>query len=91
MRAIPFTLYLLPNGRQVQTSIEVPDEISAMAQEIRARGNRFECEILTTGQVSLTVHNNQTEEDTAIEICANGPEVIKAVEKLVRTAYKAGE
>ena len=80
--AIPFTQYLLADGRKRTEYIDRPWEVEALAQQFIASGGRFECEILTTGEVSLTAHRNG--EDVAIEICANGPEVPRRVDALVR-------
>ena len=83
MVAIPFTQYLRPNGRKFQTSIERPKEIADKAFKLIDSGYRFEAEILTTGQVSFTIHDIAEEEDVAIEICANGPLVPSAVDRLI--------
>ncbi len=57
-----------------------------MAQEVIDRGLRFEAEMLTTGTISLTVFDPDTEEDVCIELCQNGPPLLDAVDKLVRDA-----
>jgi len=88
MGQIPFTQYLLPNGAKQSTSIEMDDEISALAGELIAKGYRFECEILTTSDVSLTCVDPKDTGDIAIVICKNGPEVPSAVAKLVRHAVE---
>lgn len=86
---IPFTQFMLPDGRQKDTSFPANDPSTAkMASEIlMTKRYRFECEILTTGAVSVTCADRQEEEDIAIEICRNGPEVVKAVSKMVKDAY----
>lgn len=80
---IPFTQYLLPDGRQREVFIDRPEKIEAQAQLIIKRGLRFECEMLTDGEVSLTIHDPKKGEDIAIEIVPNGTEVPKAVDRLV--------
>lgn len=80
---IPFTQYLRPHGRPREIQIERPLEIEQRAQDLIKRGVRFEAEQLTTGEVSLTAHYN--DEDIAIEICENGPEVPPAVDRLVQS------
>jgi len=82
-KEIPFTQYLLPNGRAEQISIMMSQKIADIAHKIIEKGNRFEAEILTTGEVSLTIHNIEFEEDVAIELCENGLEVYGAVERLI--------
>lgn len=81
--AIPFTQYLLPHGRRTTTEIERGAEVEAKAREIIAAGYRFECEILTTGEVSLTIHDAEDGIDVDIAVVPNGPGVGEAVDKLV--------
>ena len=84
---IPFRQYMRPNGRQVETGIDRPEEIEAKAQAIIEAGHRFELEHLGTAlglpDVSLTIFNLEKEMDVAIELCRNGPEVPAAVDKLI--------
>lgn len=81
MIEIPFTQYLRPDGRKVDVSIEVSDEVGTKAHAIIAAGYRFECEILTTGQVSVTITDDEA--DHAIEIVMNGPDIPVTVERLI--------
>lgn len=82
---IPFTQYLLPDGDKREIAIERPADIEERATAVINRNARFEAEVLTTGEISLTVHYK--EEDIAIEICSNGPSVPEAVDRLVKTAH----
>jgi hypothetical protein len=89
---IMFTRYLRPDGRKRDAGIERPAEIEALAATVVQLGGRFEIETLRTGVVSLEVLVPDPEEDlrsVAHELCDNGPEVPAAVDKLVRTAYRA--
>lgn len=93
MKPVQFTQYLRPNGRRKAISIEVPDEVAALADHVCSKGYRFEVEELMTGHVSLTVCGPSLEEpgetdDIAIELVNNGPDVPPAVERLVREAHK---
>ena len=45
MGQIPFTQYLLPNGRPKPTSIHMEEPVSSFAETLIAKGYRFECEI----------------------------------------------
>jgi hypothetical protein len=83
---IPFTQYLLPNGRVTRINIERPKEIEEIAQRFIISGGRYECEILTTGDVSITAVKriNGEEGDVAIAVCPNGPEVPAKVDEVVR-------
>lgn len=93
MFEIPFTQYLLPDGRKRP----VKWECTSHEQEIKARAlldakAYFECEMLQTGDVSLTceIEDNEGETQTlAHEICANNPEVVEAVARLVERAHEA--
>lgn len=80
---IPFTQYMLPNGRKVETSIEVDRDVADKAHSLIIEGLRFECEVLTTGDVSLTITDPEVG-DLDIRIVSNGPGVREAVEELVR-------
>ena len=82
MRAIPFTQYIAPTGRPKQVSIEVQDCVADKAETIIKRGFAFECEVLSTGQVSLTV-TDPDEGDLDIEVVSNGPGVREAVERMI--------
>ena len=84
--AIPFIQYLRPTGRPVAVSIVRPADIAAMAATILARGFRFECECLTTGEVSLTVTDDVCDRD--IEVVANGPDVPDAVDALIERFHR---
>ncbi len=91
MGKIPFTQYLLPDGRRQATSIEMDDSISNAADALIKKGYRFECEILTTGDISITCVDPKDTGDIAIAICENGPEVPATVEKVVRQAVEFDE
>ena len=87
--SIPFIQYLRPNGRTKPVSIERSSEIEAMAQEIRAKGYHFECEVLSEGTASFTVVSPDDEiGDVDIELVPNGPDVPDAVDRLVRRAFE---
>lgn len=81
--AIEFTQYLLPDGRRTTSEIERGAEVEAKAREIIDAGYRFECEVLRTGHVSLTIADPREEEDVAIVVVPNGPGIGEAVDKLV--------
>ena len=83
MMGIPFVQYLRPDGRRRHTSIERGPATEAKAAVILRAGYVFECEELSTGHASFTIHDPRDEEDVAIEICLNGPEVPATVDKLI--------
>ena len=84
---IPFTQYCLPNGAKRRGDLEATQEVTELAQGFIDQGGWFECEILRTGQVSLTACAvvDGEPQDVAIQLCENGPEVSAAVERLVRS------
>ena len=90
VRGILFTQYLLPNGRRQPQWIDRPAEVEAKAQRFIAAGGWYECEILTTGQVSFTacMNVNGEPQDIEFQICANGPDVLDAVDQLVDASFK---
>ena len=69
---IPFTRYLLPNGAKTPTTFKSTGKTARIAKALVGFGLLFECEILTTGEVSLTVHDPEIEEDISIQLCENG-------------------
>lgn len=94
--SIPFTQYMRPDGRPVHVTIDMPEEVEAVAQEFINYGGWFECEHLATGHASLTAcwHMPDGDNDIAIRVVPNGPKVLEAVEDIVRKAmdkYNAGE
>ena len=86
--SIPFRQYLLPDGRVREGSVDRPSDVERAAQAFIDYGGRFECEVLTTGHVSLTAAYKVDGEwdDIAIRLSANGPEVLDAVDDLVKEA-----
>lgn len=86
--SIPFTQYMRPDGRKVPISIDMPDDIEALAHSFIEEGGWFEVEHLATGHASLTacwVVDGEPD-DIAIRVVKNGPPVVRAVEELVHEA-----
>ena len=84
--SIPFTQYHLPNGRKTDEVIDRSPEVEFIADAFIESGGRYECEILTTGEVALTaVKEVDGEElDVAIIVCDNGPDIPGKVDELVK-------
>lgn len=80
---VPFTQYLRPHGERRDVFIEISPDIAAKAHAIIARGLVFECEELSSGEVSLTITDPE-EGDLDIRVVPNGPGVREAVEDLIR-------
>jgi len=86
--SIPFTQYLKPDGRKRMMRFGVLGESAVAARKVLDAGLQFECEILTTDEVSLTVFDDEIEEDIAIEVCPNGPDVDAAIVRLINAAVE---
>lgn len=85
---IPFTQYLFPDGVKTLVFAPTPEGAGDKVRAILAAGLVFECEMLATGIISLTVGDKRQELDVAIELTPNGPEVLAALARLVESAYK---
>lgn len=87
---IPFTQYLMPDGRAKEVSFECEEYQDSLVQDLVNAGCRFEVEMLSTGEVSLTVEYEDPNGENitlAHEICPNGPEVGIAIEQLIHGAH----
>jgi hypothetical protein len=85
--SIPFTQFLMPDGRRKAVTIDSTPEIETKAKELIAAGYCFEIEMLMTGCIAMECCTPDGEEPLAFEICSNGPPVVDAVNKLVRDAH----
>lgn len=81
-REIPFTQYLLPNGRRAAVRLPVDEETFAKAAEIMATGFVFEIEMLRDGRVSATITHPE-HGDAEIVLCANGPDVPAKIKTMI--------
>lgn len=84
--AIPFTQYLLPHGRKREVSINRPKDVYDKAMDIIKNGFCFEIEILNNGLVSMTITDDDGDQD--YEIVSNGPEVPMAVDRMITRFYE---
>lgn len=92
--SIPFTQFLMPDGRKRRIVINRPAVIEALAARIIADGYRFEIEMLQTGEVSMEIVKDvpEPEPDDCLGgiICVNGPSangilgVPESVDKLIQ-------
>ena len=83
MKIVEFTQFCLPDGRQKQITTEVADDLAPQLSSIESVGARLEAEILTTGEVSLSI-SVPWEGNFDTIVVQNGPEVSGAVDKLIR-------
>ena len=87
---IPFTQYMRPTGRQVDTvfdSSELGDDISDKAKALLEAGCKFESEVLSTGEVHMDCQDIDGEL-LANVLADNGPVVVEKVGKLVEEAWQ---
>ena len=89
--SIQFTQFLLPAGRQRKIEIDRPVEIEALATELVEAGNRFEIEMLNDYKtISMTIEDDDEDGENIVrgmEIVENGPDVLNAIDKMVRAAH----
>jgi hypothetical protein len=90
---IPFTQYLLPNGRKRPEQYMTPNkDVADKARLILDAGFYFEAEILMNGFVSFTIGgkcqlekgDEPEDQDLAFAICPNGPQVTEKVDGMIR-------
>jgi len=88
---IPFTQFLMPDGRKRGGGFDRSPEIEAIAMKLIDAGARFEIEMLGDGEsvhMSCEITRKGEDEVLANAICINGPALPEAVDKLVRDAEK---
>lgn len=82
---IPFVQFLRPDVRQVVAHVKIPDNLADQWEKIVACGARLTAEVLTTGEVSLTIEH-PVDGDFDIRVVPNGPRVAEATQELI-TAF----
>lgn len=86
---IRFTQFIRPHGRPREELFEATPEVEAIADKFIAGGGWYECEVLgdeITVSLTACMRVDGEGQDVAIQICKNGPEVVDAVERLVRAS-----
>jgi hypothetical protein len=86
-----FTQFLRPDGHRRLINIQRPDAIEQKAVALLRARARLEAEILTTGEVSLTVEMDDSNGECvtlAHEIGANGPNVPGMVDILIERTFE---
>jgi hypothetical protein len=82
---VDFIQYMLPDGKARETKIVRPAAIELMASVVNRSGYVLEIEILTTGDVSMTVSDE--DHDMIQMICPNDESVPGQVDILVRRGH----
>lgn len=84
---IPVTQFIMPHGTPRPMYAWVTKSAHDKASQIIKAGYKFEAEVLTTGEVSLTVADPVAGKDVAIEVCGNGPELVDAMDRMIDRVY----
>lgn len=88
---IPFTQYVLPDGRKREGGFDRSADVEAMATTLLAEGVHFDAEVLSNGTVSLTAEKDDLDDPVlAIKLVFDQtPEKVgAAVDALVTDAMK---
>lgn len=92
---IKFTQYKMPWGVAVPVEFTgATPEVDRKAIELQELGFKFECEVLSTGHVSLTIEDptideeHEEEQFRVHEVVENGEEVVTAINTMVGRVYE---
>lgn len=90
---IPFVQFVRPMGDVRAGGFQRPPYIGDIAAHLAERGVRFEAEVLTTDEISLTAEIDRPRALTLLahEVVPNGPTVPSAVDALVSEAFQRYE
>lgn len=88
--SIRFTQYMRPNGRKVEAEIERGLRTELAAARFISAGGKFEAEVLSTNEISLTAAFKVDDEmqDIAIQVLKTREAVPAGVDRLVKDAIK---
>ena len=79
---VDITQFIAPNGEQVIRHCEVPNDCGVGYEALKRKGCRLTAEVLLTGHVSQCIEHE--EGDFAIQVTANGIDVLDALVKMIR-------
>jgi hypothetical protein len=74
--------FIAPHGEQRVRQTEVPDDCAVGYEALRRKNCRLTAEVLMGGQISMCIEHG--EGDVAIEVCDNGPSVLKHLADMIR-------
>lgn len=80
---VAVTQYKFPNGRAVAQTTEIGDDFRPQYEVMCSRGWNLAAEC-QDGQVTLFIEDQPHGEDIGIEVAPNGPEVQRAIQKLLK-------
>lgn len=88
---IKFTQFLRPNGQRKEIEISRGKDIEDMASELILDNCSFELELIPVGLVHIEVMAPPLETleecSLASDLVIHGPELLKAIDKMIRSAY----
>lgn len=79
---VEVTQFIQPHGRQSLATTEISDDCQEKYKLMQAAGCRLTAEVLGTGHVSVCIEDPELG-DYKIELAKNGPDVQKAIEKML--------
>jgi hypothetical protein len=81
---VPFTQFILPNGRRETTYFETSEEVYTKAMKMIEAELSFEIELLRTGHVHATITDHRTDiGDIKSVVCNNGPDVVTKINDMI--------
>ena len=81
--------FLRPDGRRHLCTTTLNYDLHAEYAAMQIQGWRFEAEVLTTGEVSLTITSE--DQDEVITIVPNGPTVPEALARMLSYEFGSRE
>ena len=79
---VPFTQYTLPHGAMRDVITHVPAAMFEKVQSILDAGYVFECEVLSTGIVSLTITDRDVDDFICV-LAHNNRDVLTKVQQMI--------
>lgn len=76
------TQFLRPDGRQKKFTVEMPDELHEPYVDMVNSGCRLEAEVISTGEVSVTVTSDEADVD--IRVTRNDDSVVTALKEMLQ-------
>lgn len=73
----------MPDGRERETSVDLPDKLAPLLKRIAKCGLLIEAEVLTASEVSFTLACRKYAADYDILICTNGPGTRESLIRLI--------
>ena len=84
---IPFTKFLLPNGKREKISFKCALETTSKAKELIEAGFLFEYEELRNGAIHIDCCTSELQLASELVFSTQESKLLKAIDKLVEKAY----